>query len=76
MAGLGFLKEAGLRLFGAKPSQSDDLMHYVPEALRQNGGVPPLKSEQKPRRKSARAIRRELEAAAKASFTSGRTTTR
>ncbi len=76
MAGIGILKEAGLRLLGVRPTQQEDLMHYVPQALMQNGGVPPLKPEEKPRRKSARAIRRELEAAAKASFTSGRTTRR
>lgn len=72
MAGLGFLKEAGLRLLGRMPAvqAEDDLFTQVPDSLKTNGGVPPTKPEVRPRRLSARALRRELGEAAQASLTS------
>ena len=72
MAGLGFLKEAGLRLIGRMPAvqAEDDLFTQVPDSLKTNGGVPPTKPEARPRRLSARALRRELDEAAQVSLTS------
>jgi|GEM_PF-4456977 len=72
MAGLGFLKEAGLRLIGrGQAAQAEEsLFTQVPESLKTNGGVPPMKPEAHPRRLSARALRRQLDEAAAESLTS------
>jgi hypothetical protein len=71
MAGLGFLKEAGLRLIGRMPvAQAEDLFTQVPDSLKNNGGVPPAKPESRPKRVSARALRQQLDEAAAASLTS------
>ncbi len=72
MAGLGFLKEAGLRLIGRMPAAQteESLFTQVPDSLKTNGGVPPMKPEARPSRLSARALRRELDKAAEQSLTS------